>query len=112
MLYSSSTHEAGIEAEIVAAGLGRQGDFAGAEVEGKIALIERGEIFFSDKVANAAAVGAAAVVLYNNQPGPPTVGTLRGPSKRTALIWNAWIAIWLPSSDANTSCPSPVRSRW
>jgi len=86
MLYSSSTQEAGIEAEIVAAGLGRQGDFAGAEVEGKIALIERGEIFFSDKVANAAAVGAAAVVLYNNQPGPPTVGTLRGPSRIPAVI--------------------------
>lgn len=86
MLYSGSTPEAGIEAEIAAAGLGRQGDFAGRRVEGKIALIERGEIFFSDKVANAAAAGAVAVVLYNNQPGPPTVGTLRGPSPVPAVI--------------------------
>ncbi|HLA23779.1 MAG TPA: M28 family metallopeptidase [bacterium] len=86
MLYSSSTPEAGIDAEVVAAGLGRQGDFIGRAVEGKIALIERGEIFFSDKVANAAAADAAAVVLYNNQPGPPTVGTLRGPSRIPALI--------------------------
>ncbi len=86
MLYSASTPESGVEAEVVAAGLGRQGDFVGRSVEGKIALIERGEIFFSDKVANAAALGAVAVVLYNNQPGPPTVGTLRGPSRIPAVI--------------------------
>lgn len=86
MLYSSSTPEAGIEAEVAAAGLGRPGDFAGRAVEGKIALIERGEIFFSDKIANAAGAGAVAVVLYNNQPGPPTVGTLRGPSRIPAVI--------------------------
>jgi aminopeptidase YwaD len=86
MLYSSSTPETGIEAEVVAAGLGRPEDFGGRPVEGKIALIERGEIFFSAKVANAAAAGAAAVVLYNNQPGPPTVGTLQGPGRVPAVI--------------------------
>ncbi|HEY6104070.1 MAG TPA: M20/M25/M40 family metallo-hydrolase [bacterium] len=86
MLYSSSTPEAGIEAEVVAAGLGRPEDFTGRAVEGKIALIERGEIFFSAKVANAAAAGAAAVVLFNNQPGPPTVGTLQGPARIPAVI--------------------------
>jgi len=86
MLYSTSTPEAGIESEAVPAGLGRPGDFAGRPVEGKIALIERGEIFFSDKVANAAAAGAVAVVLYNNQPGPPTVGTLRSASRVPAVI--------------------------
>jgi aminopeptidase YwaD len=86
MLYSSSTPEAGIEADVAAAGLGRPEDFAGKAVEGKIALIERGEIFFSAKVANAASAGAAAVVLYNNQPGPPTVGTLQGPARIPAVI--------------------------
>jgi aminopeptidase YwaD len=86
MLYSTSTPETGIEAETVAAGLGRPGDLAGRPVEGKIALIERGEIFFSEKVANAAAAGAVAVVLYNNQPGPPTVGTLLNASRVPAVI--------------------------
>jgi aminopeptidase YwaD len=86
MLYSTSTPEAGLEVEVVTAGLGRPGDFSGRSVEGKIALIERGEIFFSDKVANAAGAGAVAVVLYNNQPGPPTVGTLRGASRIPAVI--------------------------
>jgi aminopeptidase YwaD len=39
-------------------------------LKGRIALIERGELSFSDKVANAAANGAAAVVIYNNAEGP------------------------------------------
>jgi aminopeptidase YwaD len=86
MLYSTSTPEAGFEAEVVTAGLGRPEDFTGRSVEGKIALIERGEIFFSAKVANAAAAGASAVVLYNNQPGPPTVGTLLNASRIPAVI--------------------------
>ena len=42
MLYSTSTPEAGIEAEVVAAGVGRREDFGGRQVEGKIALVERG----------------------------------------------------------------------
>jgi aminopeptidase YwaD len=33
-----------------------------------LALVERGELTFSDKVANAAAAGAAAVIVHNNQP--------------------------------------------
>lgn len=86
MLYSGSTPEAGIEASVVAAGLGRPGDFAGRAVEGKIALIERGEIFFSEKVANAATAGAVAVVLYNNQPGFPAPGTLLDVSRVPAVI--------------------------
>lgn len=85
MLYSTSTPEAGIEAELVPVGLGRPGDFEGRAVQGRIALVERGEIFFSAKVANAAAAGAMAVVIYNNQPGAPAVGTLGGPSRIPAV---------------------------
>ncbi|MFQ6019841.1 MAG: M20/M25/M40 family metallo-hydrolase [Dehalococcoidia bacterium] len=56
------------EAEVVEAGRGRPEDFP-ADSDGKIALIRRGELFFSDKVDNAAAAGAAAVIVYNDRPG-------------------------------------------
>jgi aminopeptidase YwaD len=59
-----------VTAEVVLAGLGRPQDFPPDGLEGRIALIERGELSFSDKVANADAAGAAAVVIYNNVEGP------------------------------------------
>ncbi len=49
------------------------------DARGKIALVERGQIPFREKGANAAQAGAAALVVYNNQPGI-VVGTLGGPS--------------------------------
>ncbi|MCH7810317.1 MAG: hypothetical protein IH863_07040, partial [Chloroflexi bacterium] len=63
---SSSATETG---QLVAAGLGYPGDFP-AEANGNIVLIERGEIEFSLKVANARAAGAVAAVIYNNERGP------------------------------------------
>ncbi|MGQ9572437.1 MAG: M20/M25/M40 family metallo-hydrolase [Dehalococcoidia bacterium] len=59
-----------VTAELVAAGLGRPHDFPPEGLNGRIALMERGGLPFSDKVANAAAAGAAAVVIYNNVEGP------------------------------------------
>jgi aminopeptidase YwaD len=58
-----------VDAPLVAAGLGQVEDFAGLDVQGKIALVKRGTLRFSDKVANAAAAGAAGVVVYNDSPG-------------------------------------------
>jgi aminopeptidase YwaD len=58
-----------VEAELVDVGLARPGDFDPAAVHGKIALIRRGEIRFSDKVDQVVAAGATAAVVYNNQPG-------------------------------------------
>ncbi len=37
------------------------------DVEGKIALIERGDIDFKDKIANAKKAGAVGVLIYDNQ---------------------------------------------
>lgn len=54
--------------ELVVSGLGKPGDFTAA-VQGKFALVSRGEISFGDKVKNAIAAGAAGVVVYNNAPG-------------------------------------------
>jgi aminopeptidase YwaD len=59
-----------VTAELVAAGLGRPQDFPAEGLGGRVALIERGELSFSDKVANATTAGAAAAVIYNNVEGP------------------------------------------
>lgn len=53
---------------LVVSGLGHPADFT-TEVQGKFALISRGEISFGDKARNAIAAGAAGVIIYNNVPG-------------------------------------------
>ncbi|MCH7522318.1 MAG: M20/M25/M40 family metallo-hydrolase [Chloroflexi bacterium] len=57
-----------VEGPLVGADIGRPDDFP-ADTAGKIALIQRGTLRFSEKVANAAAAGAVGAVIYNNQPG-------------------------------------------
>ena len=67
-------------AEVVSVGLGRlpgtdkcapdpvtQNDFAGKDLHGKIALIERGTICFAAKISNAAKQGAVAAIVYDNR---------------------------------------------
>ncbi|WP_249336556.1 S8 family serine peptidase [Sporosarcina sp. Marseille-Q4063] len=46
-------------------GVGNVGDFNGVDVDGKVALISRGEIAFVDKIANAKANGAVATIIHN-----------------------------------------------
>ncbi len=48
---------------------GRAADFTSVNVKGAIAIVRRGEIRFLDKARNAAAAGAAGLVIVNNQPG-------------------------------------------
>ncbi len=45
-----------------------------AEVNGNIALVDRGACFFETKVNNCEAAGAIAVIVCNNQPGAGTFG--------------------------------------
>lgn len=54
-----------VSGEYVDCGLGYPEDFA-ANMEGKIALIKRGEITFMEKTRNAKAAGAIAVLIYNH----------------------------------------------
>lgn len=54
---------------VVVPGVGKDTDFAKVNVAGKIALISRGEIKFSDKIQNALAKKAIGVLIYNNQAG-------------------------------------------
>lgn len=57
-----------ITGQFVLCGLGRPGEFP-ASVDGKIALIERGEITFAEKAKNAKAAGAIGVIIFNNAQG-------------------------------------------
>jgi subtilisin family serine protease len=52
---------------IVLCGIGEVGDFPEA-VNGNIALIERGTLFFYEKLLNAMNSGAIATIIYNNVP--------------------------------------------
>ena len=61
--------------ELVYAGLGRADEFP-ANTRGRIALVQRGEIYFREKALNAEAAGATAIVVFNNDDELFT-GTLR-----------------------------------
>ncbi|MFC7442532.1 M28 family peptidase [Laceyella putida] len=82
--YSPSTPEQGLQAELKFAGLGKVADFAETDVKGKIALIQRGELSFYEKVQNAAQAGAIGAIVFNNTTGMIN-GTLGQPSDIPAL---------------------------
>src|SRR5699024_6230207 len=56
--------------EVVAVpGTGTVEDFASVDVSGKIALVQRGVIAFTEKCQNAEDAGAVACLVYNNESG-------------------------------------------
>ncbi|MFF2446532.1 S8 family serine peptidase [Neobacillus sp. NPDC058068] len=55
--------------QVVDVGLGDTNDYTGKNVQGKIALVARGDFALADKVSNAKQKGAVAVLLYNNIAG-------------------------------------------
>jgi aminopeptidase YwaD len=54
---------------LVAAGIGRPEDFPPGGLAGAVALIERGDLTFTQKAQNAIAAGASAIVVYNDVAG-------------------------------------------
>ncbi len=58
-----------VTGQLVAAGTGRAADFPAGGIGGAVALIERSDLPFSEKAANAIAAGASAVIIYNNADG-------------------------------------------
>lgn len=58
----------------VVPGTGAPSDYEGIDVRGKIALVERGVISFSDKIVNAANAGAIGVLVYDNVDSTSYVG--------------------------------------
>lgn len=81
LVYSAAGDVAG---ELVDAGLGREGDWAPGALAGRVALVERGEITFSEKVANVAAAGATGAIIFNNRDASYT-GNLSGESPIPAV---------------------------
>jgi subtilisin family serine protease len=83
----------GITAVLYDCGLGYTTSFP-AEVQGNVALIQRGDIYFSAKVANAMAAGAVAAVVYNHSTGLYN-GTLQSPGN-----WIPAVALSLEDGEA------------
>jgi len=73
--------EAGL---VVIAGVGQDTDYDGIDVTGKIALIQRGELSFKQKVDNAYGHGAVGAIIYNNVDGS-FLGTLQSASAIPAV---------------------------
>ena len=59
-----------VTAEVVDVGKALADDIPSEGLEGKIALIERGDISFDEKVTAVFEAGAGGAVVYNNEPGP------------------------------------------
>ncbi len=58
-----------VSGPLVHVGLAKEGDIPDEGLAGRIALIQRGEILFEEKVSRVADAGATAAVIYNNAPG-------------------------------------------
>jgi len=73
MNFSGVTDQDGVSGPISFVGLARESDISNEtydwDLEGKIALIERGEITFREKVERVRAFGAVGAVIFNNEPG-------------------------------------------
>jgi subtilisin family serine protease len=65
MEFAGSTASGGLTGTIYYCGLGYPTNFP-APLQGYIALIQRGTLFFYEKVANAMNAGAAGVIIFNN----------------------------------------------
>ncbi|MYB50351.1 MAG: M20/M25/M40 family metallo-hydrolase [Dehalococcoidia bacterium] len=59
-----------VTAEVIDVGKALADDIPSGGLAGKIALIERGEISFDEKVTTVFEAGAVGVIVYNNEPGP------------------------------------------
>ena len=79
---TNATFEKGKEYEYVHVGLGREEDFAGKDLTGKLALIQRGSFTFAEKVRNAISHGAVGALIYNNVDGANLTMSLDSESKK------------------------------
>lgn len=66
--FAAEITTAGTSFEAVYANFGKTEDYKNINVAGKLALISRGELSFQEKAKNATNAGAAALIIYNNEP--------------------------------------------
>ncbi len=116
-----------IEADIIYSGDVDAGNIEGCSAfpagsfTGSIALIQRGGCTFADKVNNATAAGAIAVVIFNNAGGPPIVmGGLESttiPAVFISLDEGADVRDWIqaetdPTARINAGIDRVVNADW
>ena len=73
MEYASPTTSAGVTGPLVNCGLAESAADCGTPAPGFVALIQRGNVSFAQKIVSAMQAGAAAAIVYNN-----TTGTVNG----------------------------------
>lgn len=85
-MWGSRLIDGRLKLPLVYVGYGHPGDYRGRDVQGKIALIERGDnLTFAQKVQNAADAGAGVALIFNNQPGL-LLGSLTDPPIPTLAV--------------------------
>lgn len=84
MEFTIATDADGETRPLAFAGRATDAEVASLDLTGKIALIERGDITFKEKVENVASKGALGAVIYNNVAGD-LAGTLQAPSTIAAV---------------------------
>lgn len=73
--------------EILDFNLGRVDDFNGKDAKGKIALIKRGDIGFTDKILNAQKNGAVGVIVYNKDKDEGLINMATDPNIKIPAIF-------------------------
>lgn len=118
-LSAGNTHPNDIQTktfDIVYGGLGYPEELA--EVAGKYALIQRGELAFTEKAINAQNAGAAGVIIYNNADGYVNMATeaaitipqlfmLKSDGDKLASALLAGQAISITFNGEKTTAPNP-----
>lgn len=69
--------------EFVDAGFGYISDFTGKDLTGKIALVQRGDITFVEKILNAQNAGAAGIIVFNHEDGGENLISMAYPDNGT-----------------------------
>ncbi|MDE2640512.1 MAG: M28 family peptidase, partial [Chloroflexota bacterium] len=101
-----------VEGPLVAVpGMGTAEDFAQVDAAGAVVLVERGVVFFRDKVANAAAAGAVGAIIFNNEDGPFS-GTLGEESEIPALAVSLGSGIGLRARTARGPVTAAIVLRY